>query len=967
MCFFLQEKKTSARNQMPDFKLRLGRRTFLFTRVEMQSRPVQFLLDFSGSMAIHFEHLIDIAVKAVQNGGNAVAFSTSALLLSDGLTAESFPKIGPHYGCGTGYADGFRALQEFLTPDTTVVMLTDGEPTDRPDALKEVKILHSTLAEGAGQLGVYFLGQPNERQMDTMQQLLFRTEKPLVFDGRVMEDLLYGELAKSVPVKAEGEGVVTGIWKVTAEDLKEEEELPDLSAVARPEVALACFASLLNFMARKNIAMSWEDAKELNKLLERHHAFPGVVALMASMRHFAASCGLSRLDNGAVARLLASVNIVTGRVPDEAIIQQALLALVKNPDPAYAQQSRAERDRLKAAQKRRARLGDTLKHMNKQIEEAALAAERFFQTKTKSYRFQTRDLEDGSEGSKAISLNPQCFDVQCDGRLYDFALANGDYVLLPPSCQSADYIQAALFSLTNNTLHTQQLRFCLLNPVWTNPAMRKDVTRLLRLLPPPQCFALPDAVKPRAFMFNPTQCSAKTFFFFPFMIDGSPYQTHEAFVQALVPILHQACGARPLDPARLTSAAPRSVPDLVRRLHAEPNVAQLCAEAVPLAHYDTEIDPAEATRLADEVLVSYSHAAPALAGVAPPIPTKQQLLALLMSGVEERLPDHRGWPPDVTAAALIVTAALRLSVAASLKLTSSTERYESSVITLARTGLTFAPSEEVAKTVLLAEVGDDLVARARLGADWDLKDLPRLDPDIDPLVYLQLCNHDPVKLKHVLDRVDWARYSPQSTWPQTALKCAATLPIGDALAAFEVAKLAHTFNGSALQAAEIARILTQVESCAVTGHTVRDPPILSFIPFDARNMRNALTLLEDPAKGLELLQRDEGGSLSKDQYAVALGLRKLGVDVSNVGPLLQTSALHERVASRWLSTLRDPSDPDALLRFFRAKHPTGYRLGMSPADYYSRRIELFAAQGGRALFRTELFGIMLDRAGVFGR
>lgn len=947
---------------MVDFKLRLGQRTFLFGRVAMQSKPLQFLLDFSGSMASHFRQLEEIAFKVVQNGSNAVAFSSSALLLPDDLTVEAFPK-GSHYGHGTMYAHGFRAMQEYLTPDTTVVMLTDGAPSDRDPALREIKNLHAMLAEGTGQMGVYFLGQPDAFQMATMQQLIFRTQKPLVFNAQALEDLLYGEMSKSVPVKIEGEGVSTGIWRVVAEDVKED-EVPDLSTVNRPEVALACVAALLSFMARKNVAMSWEDAKELNNLLQRHAAFPGVVALMASLRQFAASSGIGRLDNGAVARLLASVNIVTGRVPDEAIIQQALMALVKNPDPAYAQQSRAERDRLKAAQKRRARLADTLKHMNKHIERAALATEQFLQTKTKSYRLQTKDLEDGSEGSKAISLNPQCFDVQCDGQLYDFELANADYVLLPPSCQSADYVQTALFGLTNNTLHTQQLRFCLLNPVWTNPAMRPDITRLLRLLPPPQCFALPDAVKPRAFMFDPTQCSAKTFFFFPFMIDGSPYQTYEAFVQALMPILHQACGSRPLDPARLTSTSPGAVPDLVHRLHEEPNVAQLCAAAVPWAHYDTEINPADATRLADEVLVSYSHAAPALAGVAPPIPTKQQLLTLLVSGVEERLPDHRSWPTDVTAASLIVTAALRLSVAASLKLTSSMDRYES-LITLGRTGLTFAPSEEVAKVVLLKEVGDDLVARARLGADWDLNDLQQLDPDVDPLVYLQLCNHDPIKFVHVLDRVDWARYSPQRTWPQTALKCAATLPIKDVLAAFEVAKLAHTFNGSGLQAAEIARILTQVESCTATGDLVRDPSILSFIPFDARNMRNALSLLEDPTKGLELLQTAEGVSLSKDQYAVALQLRKLGVDVSNVGPLLQTSALHERVATRWLSTLQNPADPDVLLHFFRAKNGTGYRHGMSAAEYYAKRIELFAEKGGRALFRTELFGVMLERAGVF--
>jgi uncharacterized protein YegL len=1000
---------------MAAFQLRLGRREpFLFTRITMQSKPVQFLLDFSGSMSSHFTRLIELAVTAARSGHNVITFSNTALLLNDDVTIQSFPRSGRHYGGGTMYTAGFCALQEFLTPDTVVVMLTDGEPSDRTDALAEVKQLHKTLGEGRGELGVYFLGHPTNQQQQTMQQLLFRSDHPRVFDVQAMEGILYGEMTRAVPIQVGEHGVSTGIWRVTMgeaptaqakarrepqrepqrellgtpqrepqrdpqEDHKEFEDqvegpVPDLATAGRPEITLACLASLLNFMAAKKVELSWEDSKSLNKLLEPYQAFPGVVALMSSMRQFAASCGIAGIDGGAVARLLASVSIVTGRVPNESLIKEALLALVKNPDPAFAQGVRAERDRLKAAYKRQARLGPTLKRLEARqvIAKAALATEGFLRQKTKAYRLDVRDLGDESDAAKAITQNPQCMAVPCDGQLYDFELAPAGHVLLPPSCQSPDYVEATLFSLTNQSLYTEQLRFCLLNPVWENPAMRKDVVRLLQLLPPLPCFATPDAQAPHTFMFNPTQSSAKTFFFYPFMIAGDPYQLHEAFVQGLMAVLHQACDPQPLEESRLRVPAPVDVPALVDRLRKDPNVPAVCAHFLPLVNYDTEVSPAEVRRMADTVLASYRTGADPIPGVTPPVPTKEQLLTLLATGVADLLPDHRGWPVEVTAASLIVVASLRLAVAASLKKTSSMDRYDAKDIVLGRVGLTFAPSEDTAKKVLLKQVGDDFIALAKLGADLPVTTLKALDPDVDPLVYLQLCNHAPDHLVHVLERVDWRRYQPESTWSQTAINCAAKLPIPEAGAAEQLAKLAHTFNGSALTAKDIARILVEVESCEVTGHVVREPPVLDFIPFTARDMRNALSLLDDSNKGLALLQTSEGARLSKDQVTVALKLRKLGVDVSSVGPLLTTSPLHVRVIDRWMKALELdgkalPTREALVVELFRHKNPTGYSPGIPGKDFYDARMRMFATIGGRALFRTELLGLMLERVGAFGQ
>jgi len=352
------------------------------------------------------------------------------------------------------------------------------------------------------------------------------------------------------------------------------------------------------------------------------------------------------------------------------------------------------------------------------------------------------------------------------------------------------------------------------------------------------------------------------------------------------------------------------------------------------------------------------------------VPTKEQLLALLVAGVVDLIPGHRGWPAEVTAASLIVAASLRLAVASSLKKTSSMERYEDKDIALGRVGLTFKPSEDTAKKILLKLVGDDFVARAKLGANVPITSLDTLDPDVDPLVYLQLCNHEPRNFSHVLERVDWRRYKADSTWPQTAINCAAKLPIPNAAAAQQVANLAHAFNGSALGAEDIARILTEVESCEVTGQVPR--AVLDFIPFTARDMRNALSLLDDHNRGLALLQTVEGARLSKDQIAVALKLRKLGVDVSSVGHILATSDLHVRVVDRWLSVLeldgKDRATKEAMVvELFRRKSPTGYEAGASGTEFYETRMARFATQGGRALFRTELLGLMLERVGAFGR
>jgi hypothetical protein len=617
-------------------------------------------------------------------------------------------------------------------------------------------------------------------------------------------------------------------------------------------------------------------------------------------------------------------------------------------------------------------LGPTLRRLEARqvISKAAVATEDFLSKKVKAYRLSVRDLGDESDAAKAITLNPQCMGVPCDGRLYDFELASVDYVLLPPSCQSPDYVEATLFGLTNQSLYTEQLRFCLLNPVWENPAMRKDVVHWLRLLPPSPCFAAPDAQDPRTFMFDPTQSSAKTFFFFPFMFAGDPYQIHEAFVQGLVAVLHQACDPQPLDEARLRVPAPVDVPSLVSRLRKDPNVPEVCAHFLPLVNYDTELSSDEVRRQAEEVLASYKTGVAPIPGVTPPVPAKEQLLALLAAGVVDLMPGHRGWPAEVTAASLIVAASLRLAVAASLKKTSSMDRYEAKDIVLGRVGLTFKPSEDTAKKVLLKLVGNDFVARAKLGADLPVTTLDALEPDIDPLVYLQLCNHVPANLTHVLERVDWSRYKPESTWPQTAINCAAKLPIPDVTAVLQVADLANSFNGSALAVNDIARILMEVETCEVTGQVSR--AVLDFIPFTARDMRNALPLLDDPNRGLALLHTAEGAPLSKDQVVVALKLRKLGVDVSSVGPILATSDLHVRVVDRWMKVLeldgKERAAKEALVvELFRHKNPTGYAPGKSGTDFYEARMAMFATQGGRALFRTELLGLMLERVGAFGR
>jgi hypothetical protein len=655
-----------------------------------------------------------------------------------------------------------------------------------------------------------------------------------------------------------------------------------------------------------------------------------------------------------MAILMGKANLVTGSIPDQALIQLALTALVKNPDPHYALQSKAQRDARKAKQKVQA-LAGKLKFMDPVLEEAA----KYFVTLldgTVSYRLQAPanfNLLDDSVTSTAVAQNPECLDIKSDGVLVP--TAHDNHALLPQRCQSEAYVKALTFKLFGSVLYTARAPLCLLNCIWSRVEMLEPIITALKSVP-----SLPGfAPQPQAFAHNPAEISARNFVFNPFFTNADP---EEAFVQGLAALLKQSCTPLELDCQRVNSVV--DLAPVLAALSADTcNVSALATSTFPKLQYLTQIDNPRA--LAAKILASYTVHAPPPEGITPPIPNLEQLMSVLLASVKVILPSFRGLSPEVLVDCLICAAGLRLSVAAdSLGAhASSTDLYTCHTIQIEKHYIAFKPSESTAKSELFRRVASHLGVpdvREDVFKAWEGKFVggPLL---ANPLVYFRLFANNKPSIQALLPLVEAV---PTPAWPKLALECASEFPSLNAEWSLAVAQLTGKFNASALKPDAVAFVLTTAEDCSAQG--VRAPElVLGHVNFNARDMRNCLDLLSIKADGLRLLETPEGEMLSEPQIVVARKLGKLGVDVSPFKELLVDQGVITRIRDHWIK--RGVDTPQKALDFFvkpRAqgfpRHPTCYEDGMTPMQFYQARTAKIGAANVRAVRRTQALGKLLQ-------
>ena len=955
-------------------QFKLGSATYVLTQRQASMKGLQAAYDCSGSMSRHIPVLKSASTKSAMNGIRTILFSTTTRELADDVTEATFPTNGLHYMDNTSYAPVFRAfLQDNnVDPDTNLMFMTDGAPQDFDDALPVAKEIHSVLAQGSGELQFYYLGEPNRNAMAIMRALSFPPDtEPLVFTPNTFDEVMHKVMRDNVPIDQDAESVSTGIWRVTKLDEDEKSDGQDLTQCKEPEVALACVAAILNFMKLQNIGLDHEGGKHINaEVLQKFNQRPGVVELMDAVRELAAENGSAGLSEE-MAILMKQANIVTGTVPTKSIIDRALMALVRNPDQAYAKQSRAAREARKAKQKVQARFAATKLQMNKVLNRAAKHTVEYMKSRAPSYRLSKVEVLPDE-----VCMNPPCLAVTCDGVLYPFA-TGGQYALLPVGPQARDYIESLVFNLLGGQIYTQNAPLALLNVVFHNPKMLEPVVSALKVLPPFPAF--PDMQATVPFAFDPDAISAAHFLFYPYFVEANKA---EAFVHAISAIVHRACEPMKLDMSRVTSQSTLNFKDLVAEFSANDcNVADLSKRAFLTADLDTRVQDLAGMRA--RILASYTASPQPPQGIARAVPDLQTVLDILRTSIATLMPGgFEGMSGQTLLDHLIVQAGLRVSVAASIGEASSAGQLHRCAIDTTRPGrVRFSPSEEHRLQLLVSCVESVFVNRGDFGK------LRKLETS--PLLYLRLAGNNSENVRHVVRLIGWSECVPTSAWPREALKQAALAEMAPHVdSSVAIANLEGTFNAKWFSPESVARILTTAENC--TPNNVEDrAAVLALIPTDARSMRNALSLFANLQDALGLLEVPEGGALSQDQIALGRKLQAMDAKiVEHLDDALKDDSLTARIMHHWLQRFHKPQpgkpNPTTaeIIEFFfrkhtkknakldandelddeqRERHKRRFNPKQTAVEYYRERKALY--KQGRAKRRTEVLGMLLRLAG----
>jgi hypothetical protein len=979
---------TSLFSQMQTLQYKLNSTTFVATKCQATMNGLQTVFDCSGSMERYIPVLKSASVTSAKNGIRTILFSSTTFVLKDDVSLLEFPEEGQHFMHNTYYTPVFKALNEDdnVDPHTNVMFMTDGVPNDFEVSLPFAKTIHDILATGTGTIQFYYLGQPSQRAMTIMRALSFPLgTEPLVFTPSTFDEVMHKVMCESVPVAVARESVSTGIWRVTKLSEDEKNDAEDLTLCRQPEVALACVAAILNYMKHKTFQLSHEDSKHLNsQVLQKFSLHPGVVGLMDSVRDLAAESGSAGMSED-MAFLMKQANVVTGTVPTQSVIDKAVMALVRNPDPAYAQQSKKQREDRKAIQKVKARFADTQAQMSKIMNRAAKHTMEYMKNRVQSYRLSKLDAI-----PSAVYMNPPCLAVTCDGATYPFVTGGSD-ALLPVGCQHADYLEALVFNLLGAQIYTQNAPLALLNVALSNTAMLAPIVAALKVFKPFPGFAPLKATVP--FMFDPEAISAAHFLFYPHFVDPTlvlsyPHSVDanlaEAFVHAISAIVYRACDPLPLDMSRVKSHSVLKFEELVLEFSANNcNLAELSKRAFPSADFDAKhVDNLHALR--DQILASYKASPPAPEGIAPAVPELQPVLDILRASIQTLLPHGFGSMSGETLLDyLIVQAGLRVSVAASIgEASSAGALHRCEIDTTAPGRIRFSPSEEQRLQLLVSGMETMFVNKRDFGK------LQKLEAS--PLLYLRLAGNNSESVRHVVSLIDWSDCVPTSAWPREALKCASMVEMAPHVnSAVAISNLEGTFNAQWFSPKDVAYILMTAENC--TAKNVENPAavLASILKKDARTMRNTLSLLGNVQEALAYLEVPEGGTLSEDQ--IALGRKIQGIDpqvVAHLSDCLKDNSQIARIMNHWLQRFHKPTamkplptTAEIMEFFFRnhtkknAKRDEDDRLTEEQKDqyrrvfnanqtavgYYKARKALYSQ--GRAKRRTEVLGMLLQFAG----
>lgn len=473
---------------------------------QKSERNVVTILDASGSMHGHNATLEELATVAARAGCDVIVFSTDAELvtLGEGAFTRSMLKKRHAWGYSTSYTSALclALAKGLITPETVVVMVTDGVPDDMRWSEARTSI-HATLdRDRGGRFEAYFLGHASSMADGTTQHAVLKTlctpgVQPAHTDAKCfancIRNTLRYKLQRVVGADFVSIGDMSAKWLDPGTEVGDTPSVTGVTGDAKLAAAISTviIAFLRDFGAAKDFPFlgavralkSWLGTFNRAALNQNY----GFNAMIDALNLFASRRSVARADLGKMQLLFAAANVcslVTPPAPAfeadaqrewNALLEKATIAMANN-----ATANRVQRKTTKARVKILSGVSSALEKVEAALERMPTAvvdqfpAEGIAVSISAGLQHELQQLKTSAEAypflpsAAAVALNPSCMRVETGGvsvieRLSDHK--PGDATLLRafkgvPGRTNADLLQLVYWTLTDGTILTSTAPMC---------------------------------------------------------------------------------------------------------------------------------------------------------------------------------------------------------------------------------------------------------------------------------------------------------------------------------------------------------------------------------------------------------------------------------------------------------------------------------------------------------------------------
>lgn len=343
--------KTKNVQQMSSYKLTIGKLVLYITIQEGVGEFADMIaiMDASGSMQKHYFGLETITKKAQAAGARVIILSTTSTLIEP-ESVLNWGRLGSAVGGTTNYRPAIEMLPKLITPNTHIMFMTDGKPSDGPKfTAVELKSIHNTLKSGNGRFFTVYCetqgyGSPDKELLCDMSYPKQESEN---FVASQIETFIRDKFGATIGSRRVGDTVHVGPFSVgTTPTLFTQYKPLDMEgAVREPSVALAVTAALMEYMKEFYVVHNLSTLPRviialLGPFNVSKYACYGMERLIANVRDLAAALGTEKaaaVDGASM--IFQAAGIVVGKPnlskANAALIDNALtsskIAMANNP------------------------------------------------------------------------------------------------------------------------------------------------------------------------------------------------------------------------------------------------------------------------------------------------------------------------------------------------------------------------------------------------------------------------------------------------------------------------------------------------------------------------------------------------------------------------------------------------------------------------------------------------------------